>query len=132
VQTIQWGGRLPSTRRAVLSIAAGSAIALGGNLGGVTSALLSVDGGQAARRLGLDTLVPIYTPAGPIKRCVDGRYGFEMTVPAAWLEDQTVARRAAQRAEASRSLDPPSLRSQRGPPSSVVEPVVAYGPAGGR
>jgi hypothetical protein len=51
----------------------------------------------------------------------------EFQYPARWLADQTLLYRAAQRAEAARSLDPPSLRRQR---RDVVEPSAAFGPAG--
>jgi hypothetical protein len=51
----------------------------------------------------------------------------EFQYPAQWLADQTLLYRAAQRAEAARSLDPPSLSRQR---RDVVEPSAAFGPAG--
>ena len=48
---------------------------LGGNLGGATSALLALDGGDAARRLRADALFPI---AG-FRRCLDRQAGYGMT-----------------------------------------------------
>lgn len=53
-------------------------VALGGNLGGVTSGLLSLDGGQLAASTRLDVLVPV----NGFKRCVDygqnfGKAGFQ-------------------------------------------------------
>ncbi|GFH05745.1 PsbP domain-containing protein, partial [Haematococcus lacustris] len=99
---------------------------LGGNLGGITTQLLGLDGGKLAERLQLDAVYPVRG----LKRCVDGVYGFEFQYPASWLADQTVAYRAAQRAEASRALDmPPLARPPRQRPN-VYEPVAAYGPAG--
>lgn len=52
---------------------------LGGNLGGVTSQLLALDGGQLAESLRLDTLTPVSrggAQGGPYKRCVDGTFGY--------------------------------------------------------
>ncbi|GFR47691.1 hypothetical protein Agub_g9440 [Astrephomene gubernaculifera] len=142
VQTITWGGTLPSTRRAVLGGLGGVAISLGGNLGGVSSWLLGLDGGQLAGRLRADVLVPVRGA----KRCVESKHGFEFTYPASWLADQTLANRAARRAEAERggppglNLDPlddyewrQQRQRRRRRPASVgkvaaVEPVVAFGP----
>ncbi|GIL59151.1 hypothetical protein Vafri_14071 [Volvox africanus] len=98
VQTIYWGGTLPNTRRAILGSLSGVGIALGGNLGGITSWLLGLDGGELAGRTRADVLVPVRGA----KRCVDYTYGFEFTYPASWLGDQTLAYRAAKRAEAAR------------------------------
>jgi hypothetical protein len=47
-------------------------IALGGNLGGVTSWLLGLDGGQLAASVRLDQIVPVLG----MKRCYDSAYGF--------------------------------------------------------
>ncbi|GIM05603.1 hypothetical protein Vretimale_10064 [Volvox reticuliferus] len=58
IQTIYWGGTLPSTRRAILGSLSGAGIALGGNLGGITSWLLGLDGGELAGRIRADVLVP--------------------------------------------------------------------------
>jgi hypothetical protein len=139
VGTLLWGGTLPSGRRAVLGGLSGLGIALGGNLGGCTSFLLGLDGGEAAGRLRADILIPVKGR----KRCFDQAYGFgafpwwayaccvqqghsvaiaspstpaasspaaplplprcaEFTYPADWLGDQTIAYRAARRAEAAR------------------------------
>lgn len=46
--------------------------ALGGNLGGVTSWLLGLDGGQLAGQLHADVLVPVLD----FKRCVDAANGY--------------------------------------------------------
>lgn len=51
----------------------------------------------------------------------------EFQYPAEWLADQTLYRRAVQRAEQSRSLDPQPLRQRR---REVTEPSAAFGPAG--
>jgi hypothetical protein len=56
----------------VVGGATAAAVALGGNLGGVTSFLLSLDGGVLAGRLKLDVLVPVRG----LKRCVDAQNGF--------------------------------------------------------
>jgi hypothetical protein len=47
-------------------------IALGGNLGGITSWLFSLDGGQLAAALRADIVVPVKG----FKRCYDAAYGF--------------------------------------------------------
>lgn len=78
VQTITWGGRLPSRRRAVASISTATVIALVGNLGGVTSGLLGLDGGAFAGDLRLDVIIPVKG----FKRCVDYSQGFEFKYPA--------------------------------------------------
>ena len=115
------GGR---RRAGALALAGGAAF--GGNLGGVTSLLLGATeaGAAAAGRLGLDVLYPVRG----LKRCREA--AFEFVYPAEWLADQTLLRRAAERADARGRLDPPALqdRSSRQPP---VAPAVGFGPAGG-
>lgn len=49
---------------------------LGGNLGGVTSALLGLDEGKTAKKLQLDALFPVNAQPTPYKRCIDGAYGY--------------------------------------------------------
>lgn len=49
--------------------------ALGGNLGGITSWLLSLDGGQLAAATRADIVVPVQG----FKRCYDAGYGFGET-----------------------------------------------------
>ncbi|MEW5309009.1 MAG: hypothetical protein WDW38_000923 [Sanguina aurantia] len=109
--------------------------ALGGNLGGSTSKLLSFDGGAAAGRLRLDVIYPVLG----LKRCVDYQQGFEFTFPSSWLADQTLLYRAAQRGEQERSsqmrpiVAPSALSAQRAEERMQkrgVEPVAAFGPAG--
>ncbi|KIZ00517.1 hypothetical protein MNEG_7443 [Monoraphidium neglectum] len=116
--------------RAVVGGATAAAVALGGNLGGVTSFLLSLDGGVLAGRLKLDVLVPVRG----LKRCVDAQNGFEFQYPANWLGDQTLVQRAAQRAERERALDLPALRGDEAAAAArrrgALDPVVAFGPAG--
>ena len=122
-EAVVWGGTLPSGRRAVLGTLSAAGIAFGGNLGGVTSAVLETQP-AAARALRLDLLFPV----GGYLRHVDTTNGFEFIHPEKWLADQTLARRQAQRLEAQSPLDPPSLRAQRRRASA--EPVVAFGPPG--
>lgn len=59
-----------------------SLAALGGNLGGISSWLLSLDGGATAARLHLDVLVPVLG----FKRCLDvgNGYGAWQRVRRAW------------------------------------------------
>ena len=122
-EAVVWGGTLPSGRRAVLGTLSAAGIAFGGNLGGVTSAVLETQP-AAARAVRLDAVFPV----GGFLRHVDTSNGFEFLHPEKWLADQTLARRQAQRIEAQMSLDPPSLsRRQR---RASAEPVVAFGPPG--
>uniref|UniRef100_A0A7S3QR45 PsbP C-terminal domain-containing protein n=1 Tax=Dunaliella tertiolecta TaxID=3047 RepID=A0A7S3QR45_DUNTE len=145
-QTVVWGGNLPSPRRLVISGITATAVVLGGNLGGVTSVLLGLDDGRTARQLQLDALFPVNAEPTPYKRCIDGTYGYEFTYPAQWLADQTVAYRAAQRAEEARNGGvmglgdlPPVARSnaslqraraEQKRRAAAFEPVAAYGPPG--
>lgn len=98
-------------------------IALGGNLGGISSFLLSLQP-ETARSLRLDALFPL----DGCLRHVDA--GFELLAPSSWLADQTLARRKAQAVQA---LDLPALREIRplAPRRVVPEPVVGFGPPGG-
>ena len=96
------------------------ATALGGNLGGVSSALLSLDI-ETARRLRLDSLWPV----DGLLRHQQGAY--ELLVPASWLVDVTLERRRNDRLISS--LDPPELRG-RASRRVVVEPASAFGPPG--
>jgi hypothetical protein len=133
---VTWGGRLPSRRRAALGFSSAAAVALVGNLGGLTSGLLGLDGGAAAGRLRLDALFPV----NGFRRAVDRQNGFEFLYPAAWLADQRLFRRYAERVEREAALDPPPLRGGRAgggraaPPrrngGGAPEPAAAYGPAG--
>ncbi|KAF5843935.1 thylakoid-anchored PsbP-like protein [Dunaliella salina] len=145
-QTVVWGGNLPNTRRLAISGITATAVALGGNLGGITSFLLGLDDGRTARKLQLDALFPVNAEPTPYKRCIDGTYGYEFTYPAQWLADQTVAYRAAQRAEEARNGGvmglgdlPPVERSsaslqraraEQRRRASALLPVAAYGPPG--
>lgn len=119
----------PDRRRLALGLAAGAAVALGGNLGGVSSGLLGAAPPAAVRALRLDALFPV---RGLLRHPGDG---FELLAPTSWLADQTLARRAAARVA---PLDPPSLRDARARrgggggagPAAPPEPVAAFGPAG--
>lgn len=72
MQFVEWGGTLPNPRRAVIGGLTGTAIALGGNLFGITSFLLGLDGGKTAGNLRLDALIPV----DGFKRCFDSQNGF--------------------------------------------------------
>jgi hypothetical protein len=122
----------------LLGTAAAASVALGGNLFGVTSTLLSSSpsSADAARKARLDVIFPIQ---GQL-RCVDERERFEFTYPRQWMGDATLARRRAERQERERALAMerasglPPLRRQPSSsnPSSppAVEPVAAFGPPG--
>lgn len=72
VSIIQYGGTLPSPRRVALGGFTALSIALGGNLFGITSFLLGLDGGNTAQQLHLDVLVPVKG----YKRCIDYQNGY--------------------------------------------------------
>ena len=112
-------GRRAATSRRSSFLLLGLATALGGNLGGVSSALLSLDV-ETARRLRLDSLWPV----DGLLRHQQGAY--ELLLPASWLADVTLERRRNDRLT---SLDPPELRG-RASRRVVVEPASAFGPPG--
>lgn len=114
-------------RRVALAAFSGLGITLVGNLFGVSSFLLGLDGGKNAASSRLDAIIPVKG----FKRCIDYQNGFEFLYPATWLADQRLYRRYAERIERSVALDLPSLRN---PPrrikKDVYEPSAAYGPPG--
>ena len=120
---VAMGGRLPSRRRLALGGTLAASVAVGGNFLGTTSRLLAFDGGRTAARLHLDVLYPVRG----FKRCWDSQNGFEFVYPAAWLVDQRLYRRYAERVEQRNPLDPPALRPKR---RSQLEPVAGFGPPG--
>lgn len=126
VQTIQWGGTLPSPRRLVLSAIAATSIALGGNFLGVTSWLLSLDQGRLAHKSRIDVLIPVEG----YKRCIDYDNGYEFQYPSNWLADQALYRRYAERVEKENSLDPPDVRRRTVTRKRGPEPSAAFGPPG--
>ena len=120
---VAMGGRLPSRRRLALGGTLAASVAVGGNFLGTTSRLLALDGGRTAARLHLDVLYPVRG----FKRCWDSQNGFEFLYPAAWLVDQRLYRRYAERVEQRNPLDPPALRPKR---RNQLEPVAGFGPPG--
>ncbi|GER57770.1 PsbP-like protein [Striga asiatica] len=110
-------------RRLLNGIGAASLLAVGANLGGVSSFLLSFSP-EASRSLKLDALYPV----GGYSRYIDTNEGFEFVYPESWLGDQTVLYRAAGKAE--KPVDPPPLDGGGGRRRRVNEPVVAFGPPG--
>jgi hypothetical protein len=127
VELIQYGGRLPDRRRLLVGGASAASIALGGNLFGVTSGLLSLDGGSFAQHARLDVLFPIKG----YKRCVDYQNGFEFIYPKNWLADQRLYRRYAERIERERPLDMPPIRPQRKQRIEKYDPSAGFGPPNG-
>ncbi|XP_073141446.1 psbP domain-containing protein 7, chloroplastic isoform X2 [Henckelia pumila] len=105
-------------RRLIAGVSAASLLSVGANFGGITSFLLSFSP-EEARHLKLDALYPVRG----YSRYIDTILGFE-----SWLGDQTVAYRAAEKAE--RFMDAPPLGGVGRRPRSVNEPVVAFGPPG--
>ncbi|GER57417.1 nuclear factor Y [Striga asiatica] len=110
-------------RRLLNGIGAASLLAVGANLGGVSSFLLSFSP-EASRSLKLDALYPI----GGYSRYIDTNEGFEFVYPESWLGDQTVLYRAAGKAE--KPVDAPPLGGGGRRRRKVNEPVVAFGPPG--
>ncbi|KAL1546027.1 PsbP domain-containing protein 7, chloroplastic [Salvia divinorum] len=107
-------------RRLLTGVGAASLLAVGANFGGVTSFLLGFTP-DAARSLKLDALYPVRG----YSRYIDTEEGFEFVYPDRWLGDQRLLYRAAEKAERSLDLDPPSLSGRR---RNVTEPMVAFGP----
>ena len=112
VDVVNYGGRLPDRRRLLVGTSSAAAIALGGNLFGLTSGLLGLDGGATARNLRLDVLFPIKG----YKRCVDYQNGYEFIYPDFWLADQRLYRRYAERIERQKPLDLPPINSTSASP----------------
>lgn len=117
------GARFAPSRRALGGIALASALALGGDLLGITQATLSLAPGPA-RRARLDVLYPV----GGFKRFVAPDSAYELMYPKAWLADQAAA---LPKPGDVRALDgelvPRSVQArQRGPQLDA-----AFGPAGG-
>lgn len=128
MQTVQWGGTLPSPRRLLLSGLTATSITLFGNFLGVSSFLLGLDDGRTAAKLRLDALIPVHG----YKRCLDTQNGYEFVYPASWLADQRLYRRYAERIEREAALDPPALaRERRRRRSEAPEPSAGFGPPGG-
>lgn len=100
--------------------------ALGGNLFGLSSFLLSLDGGKLAESSRLDVLWPV----NGSRRCLDTGNGYTFVYPAKWLADQTLYRRYAERIEREAALDPPTLRREQARRQNAAEPTAAFGPAG--
>jgi hypothetical protein len=128
VELVNYGGRLPSKRRLLLSGAAATSIALGGNLLNVTSFLLGLDDGRTAASLRLDVLFPVKG----FKRCVDYQNGYEFVYPSSWLADQRLYRRYAQRIEKEKPLDLPPI-SRESPKRRIAkyDPSAGFGPPKG-
>lgn len=132
VDVVNYGGRLPDRRRLLVGTSSAAAIALGGNLFGLTSGLLGLDGGATARNLRLDVLFPIKG----YKRCVDYQNGYEFIYPDFWLADQRLYRRYAERIERQKPLDLPPINSTSASPKrrgrmTKYDPVAGFGPPKG-
>lgn len=66
------GAATELSRLALSYLHTSATAALGGNLGGITSWLLGLDGGRLAAKLHADVLVPVRG----FKRCVDAANGY--------------------------------------------------------
>ena len=128
----EWMTAMGTTpRRIVVSCVASTAIALTGNLFGLTSRILETIDADRVAQTGLDT----YFPRGPYKRCKTSTYTF--VVPKEWVADTFLELAKAQRQV--RPLDY-SMTSTSGPQSllqlpqqrkTTVLPDAAYGPTNG-
>ncbi|CAM9137694.1 unnamed protein product [Scytosiphon promiscuus] len=103
----------------------GLAVALGGNLFGVTSALLGTVAPDASRDLRVDLLFPI----GGFKRFYSPEDGYEFMYPEAWVGDSGLALRRQRDLEDMRA-SPAAVAKARQRRSSSA-PDVAFGPQGG-
>jgi len=115
-----------SPRRLFLNTALAGAVAIGGNLFGVTSGLLSISP-KVAADLKLDSIYPV----GGFKRWVDKEDGYEFIYPQDWLQDQAVA--FSQQTAGVKQLGPQpievTIAKRQQKPS--LKPDVAFGPPGG-
>lgn len=127
VELVNYGGTLPDRRRLLVGGSSAAAIALGGNLFGMTSGLLGIDGGTFARSSRLDVLFPIKG----FKRCVDYQNGYEFIYPSNWLADQRLYRRYAERIERERPLDMPPIRPTTKRNIVKYDPSAGFGPPNG-
>ncbi|KAL3686876.1 hypothetical protein R1sor_013185 [Riccia sorocarpa] len=119
------GFSLLQTRRFWLGTSLGSLVALGGNLGGITSAIFNTNP-DFSRNLRVDLLFPVKG----FKRCLEASQGFEFVYPENWVGDQRLVYRAVERAEKERSLDLPPIRGGGSRRRSSSDPIVAFGPPG--
>ncbi|CAN0020439.1 unnamed protein product, partial [Hapterophycus canaliculatus] len=103
----------------------GVAVALGGNLFGVTSGLLGTVAPEASRDLRVDLLFPI----GGFKRFYSPEDGYEFMYPETWVGDSGLALRRQRDLEDMRA-SPAAVAKARQRRSSSA-PDVAFGPQGG-
>ncbi|CAM9761315.1 unnamed protein product [Ectocarpus sp. 12 AP-2014] len=111
--------------RFVLYSLLGGAVALGGNLFGVTSTLLGSVAPEASRDLRVDLLFPI----GGFKRFYSPEDGYEFMYPDTWVGDSGLALRRQRDLEDLRASPAAVARARQRRSSSA--PEVAFGPQGG-
>lgn len=114
----------PSRRSAILSTApAALAVALGGDLFGITQALLST-APEVSRSLKLDVLYPI----SGFKRHIASDRAYEFLYPKSWLADQALSLpKPGQVRSLDASFVPKSVEARRAGPQLDA----AFGPPGG-
>ncbi|CAM9092701.1 unnamed protein product [Pylaiella littoralis] len=103
----------------------GLAVAVGGNLFGLTSGLLSIVAPGASRDLRVDLLFPV----GGFKRFYSPEDGYEFMYPETWVGDSGLALRRQRDLEDMRT-SPAAVAKARQRRSSSA-PEVAFGPQGG-
>ncbi|BBN11557.1 photosystem II oxygen-evolving enhancer protein 2 [Marchantia polymorpha subsp. ruderalis] len=117
---------LLQTRRFWLGTSVATLVALGGNLGGLTSAIFNTNP-DFSRSVRADLLFPVKG----FKRCLETSQGFEFVYPSNWVGDQRLVYRAVERAERERSLDLPPIQGERQRNQRrSSDPIVAFGPPG--
>lgn len=107
-----------SPRRVALSVMSATGIALAGNLGGVTSNILTLFPEDAVGDIGLDT----YYPRGEFKRYKGDLYTF--VFPKEWIGDTALELQKVQRR--ARTLDYSMASSSRKRETSVLPDVGMY------
>jgi len=112
-----------SPRRIVLSLGGATAVALGANFLGSTSALLGVLPPEAVESSGLDA----YYPVNGFKRFSSSEFGYSFAVPNGWAADTAVELAKATRRAARLDYEMP--RRNR-PAGGGVIPDAAFGPPG--
>uniref|UniRef100_A0A0D6QZH2 PsbP C-terminal domain-containing protein n=1 Tax=Araucaria cunninghamii TaxID=56994 RepID=A0A0D6QZH2_ARACU len=112
-------------RRLLVGTAAAAAVALGGNLGGITSLLLGLEPAYS-RELKLDVVYPV----NGYKRCLDTANHFEFVYPSSWVGDQRLLYRAVAKAEKERLVGLLQVQNPGRPQQIARDPIVAFGPPG--
>lgn len=143
-----------SGRRIIVAGVTSSAVALGGNLGNITTNLLCTTKSSSVTsylrdRVKVDVIYPVCgntreNEKTTFKRHYDAASGFEFMYPSSWIADFTIERKKQELLQRQVGLDLPALDSrnvqkimQAVPKAGNIDkrrlvsllPVIAYGPA---